>query len=81
MIKEGSKRWESTTVGYHPFLLLRDFVHANWPGFKDLTAPLNGFFFFTLETPTAIEDAIEGGPCSYHGQPIVLQRWVPGLAL
>ncbi|KAK4384485.1 hypothetical protein Sango_3056300 [Sesamum angolense] len=40
-----------------------------------------GFFFFQFETVAAMEDVIEGGPWLYLGQPIVLQKWEPGMVL
>ncbi|KAL0293373.1 UNVERIFIED_CONTAM: Transposon TX1 uncharacterized protein [Sesamum angustifolium] len=40
-----------------------------------------GFFFFQFENVAAMEEVIEGGPWLYLGQPIVLQKWEPGMVL
>ncbi|KAK4384034.1 hypothetical protein Sango_3098500 [Sesamum angolense] len=86
MIRAGSKRWNTTAVGYFLgkkpyFHYLNEFVHSIWPGVRDVKATSNGFFFFQFETVTAMEDVIEGGPWLYLGQPIVLQKWEPSMVL
>ncbi|KAL0285599.1 UNVERIFIED_CONTAM: hypothetical protein Sradi_7170600 [Sesamum radiatum] len=86
MIRTGSKRWNTTTVGYFLgkkpyFHHLNEFVRSIWPGVRDVKATSNGFFFFQFETVAAMEDVIEGGPWLYLGQPIVLQKWEPGMVL
>ncbi|KAK4384231.1 hypothetical protein Sango_3080300 [Sesamum angolense] len=53
----------------------------NGEGVCDVKATSNGFFFFQFETIAAMEDVIEGGPWLYLGQPIVLQKWEPGMVL
>ncbi|KAL0444874.1 UNVERIFIED_CONTAM: hypothetical protein Slati_2210100 [Sesamum latifolium] len=86
IIHEGSKRREHTAVGYFLgkksyFYHIDAFVRANWPGIKDVTATASGFFFFHFQTEVAMTEIIEGGPWLFQGQPIVLQRWQPGMAL
>ncbi|KAL0295534.1 UNVERIFIED_CONTAM: hypothetical protein Scaly_3100900 [Sesamum calycinum] len=48
---------------------------------KTVTATSNGFYFFQFKTEIAMEEVIEGGPWLFQGQPIVLQRWEPGMVL
>ncbi|KAK4384183.1 hypothetical protein Sango_3083600 [Sesamum angolense] len=86
MIRTGSQRWNTTAVGYFLgkkpyFHHLNEFVRSIWPGVRDVEATSNGFFFFQFETVAAMEDVIEGGPWLYLGQPIVLQKWEPGMVL
>ncbi|KAK4384112.1 hypothetical protein Sango_3090500 [Sesamum angolense] len=86
MIRAGSKRWNTTAVGYFMgkkpyFHHLNEFVHSIWPGVRDVKATSNGFFFFQFEIIAAMEEVIEGGPWLYLGQPIVLQKWEPGMVL
>ncbi|KAK4384671.1 hypothetical protein Sango_3037700 [Sesamum angolense] len=86
MIRAGSKRWNTTAVGYFLgkkpyFHHLNEFVRSIWPGVRDVKATSNGFFFFQFETVAAMEEVIEGGPWLYLGQPIVLQKWEPGMVL
>ncbi|KAL0309057.1 UNVERIFIED_CONTAM: hypothetical protein Sradi_5848000 [Sesamum radiatum] len=86
MIRAGSKRWNTTAVGYFLgkkpyFHHLNEFVRSIWPGVRDVKATSNGFFFFQFETVAAMQDVIEGGPWLYLGQPIVLQKWEPGMVL
>ncbi|KAL0310435.1 UNVERIFIED_CONTAM: putative ribonuclease H protein [Sesamum calycinum] len=85
-IRAGSKRWNTTAVGYFLgkkpyFHHLNEFVRSIWPGVRDVKATSNGFFFFQFETVAAMEEVIEGGPWLYLGQPIVLQKWEPGMVL
>ncbi|KAK4383941.1 hypothetical protein Sango_3106200 [Sesamum angolense] len=85
-IRAGSHRWKTTAVGYFLgkkpyFHHLNEFVRSIWPGVRDVKATSNGFFFFQFETVAAMEDVIEGGPWLYLGQPIVLQKWEPGMVL
>ncbi|KAL0304624.1 UNVERIFIED_CONTAM: hypothetical protein Sangu_3074200 [Sesamum angustifolium] len=44
-------------------------------------ATVTGFYFFQFKTEAAMEEVIEGGPWLFQGQPIVLQKWEPGMAL
>ncbi|KAL0288759.1 UNVERIFIED_CONTAM: hypothetical protein Sradi_7089800 [Sesamum radiatum] len=86
MIRAGSRRWNTTAVGYFLgkkpyFHHLNEFVRSIWPGVRDVNATSNGFFFFQFETVAAMEEVIEGGPWLYLGQPIVLQKWEPGMVL
>ncbi|KAL0405939.1 UNVERIFIED_CONTAM: hypothetical protein Slati_3907800 [Sesamum latifolium] len=86
MIHEGSKRWIHTAVGYFLgkkpyFYHVDEFGRSNWPGLKDVTATSSGFFFFRFNTEAAMTGLIEGGPWLCQGQPIVLQRWQPGMTL
>ncbi|KAL0455546.1 UNVERIFIED_CONTAM: hypothetical protein Slati_0893800 [Sesamum latifolium] len=50
-------------------------------GRGDVKATINGFFFITFRTRSAMDDAIDGGPWFFQGHPLVLQRWEPGMAL
>ncbi|KAL0294575.1 UNVERIFIED_CONTAM: hypothetical protein Sradi_6880200 [Sesamum radiatum] len=86
MIRNGSRRWSSTAVGYFLgkkpyFHHVRDFTRSVWPMVRDVTATSNGFFFFQFSTTAAMEEVIEGGPWLFHGQPIILQKWEPGMVL
>ncbi|KAL0444859.1 UNVERIFIED_CONTAM: hypothetical protein Slati_2208600 [Sesamum latifolium] len=86
MIRDGSKRWVHTAVGYFLgkkpyFYHIDEFARTNWPGLKDVTATASGFFFFRFQSEVAMTEIIEGGPWLFQGQPIVLQRWQPGMAL
>ncbi|KAK4383827.1 hypothetical protein Sango_3115800 [Sesamum angolense] len=86
MIREGSNRWNSIAVGYFlgkrpHFHHLNDFVRSIWPAVQDVKATTNGFFFFQFKTVAAMEEVLEGGPWLFKGQPIVLQRWEPGMVL
>ncbi|KAK4384266.1 hypothetical protein Sango_3078000 [Sesamum angolense] len=86
MIRAGSQRWNTTAVGYFLgkksyFHHLNEFVCSIWPAVRDVTATSNGFFFFQFKTVAAMEEVIEGGPWLYLGQPIVLQKWEPGMVL
>ncbi|KAL0293386.1 UNVERIFIED_CONTAM: hypothetical protein Scaly_3143100 [Sesamum calycinum] len=60
---------------------LNEFVRSIWPGVRDVKATSNGFFFFQFNSVDAMEEVIEGGPWLYLGQPIVLQKWEPGMVL
>ncbi|KAK4383847.1 hypothetical protein Sango_3113300 [Sesamum angolense] len=86
MIRAGSQRWNTTAVGYFLgkkpyFHHLNEFVRSIWPGVRDVKATSNGFFFFQFNSVAAMEEVIEGGPWLYLGQPIVLQKWEPGMVL
>ncbi|KAL0409565.1 UNVERIFIED_CONTAM: hypothetical protein Sradi_1890900 [Sesamum radiatum] len=48
---------------------------------REVTATASGFFFFQFTTTTVIEEVIEGGPWLFYSQPIVLQKWEPGMVL
>ncbi|KAL2240746.1 UNVERIFIED_CONTAM: hypothetical protein Sindi_0715800 [Sesamum indicum] len=52
-----------------------------WPGLHEVTATMNEFFFFQFKTVAYMEEVIEGGPWLYQGQPIVLQKWEPGMVM
>ncbi|KAL2252757.1 UNVERIFIED_CONTAM: hypothetical protein Sindi_0070400 [Sesamum indicum] len=85
-VRNGSKRWKSTAVGYflgkRPYYHhLKEFAHSVWPALKEVTATTNGFFFFQFKTVFDMEEIIEGGPWLFQGQPIVLQKWEPGMAM
>ncbi|KAL0293690.1 UNVERIFIED_CONTAM: hypothetical protein Scaly_3136500 [Sesamum calycinum] len=78
MIRAGSKRWNTTAVGYFLgkkpyFHHLNEFVRSIWPGVRDVKATSNGFFFFQFNSVADMEEVIEGGPWLYLGQPIVLK--------
>ncbi|KAL2251358.1 UNVERIFIED_CONTAM: hypothetical protein Sindi_2258100 [Sesamum indicum] len=86
IIREGSKRWKSTAVGYFLgkkpyFHHLKEFATSIWPVLRDVTATANGFFFFQFKSVIDMEEVIEGGPWFFQGQPIVLQKWEPGMAM
>ncbi|KAL0295718.1 UNVERIFIED_CONTAM: hypothetical protein Sangu_3187700 [Sesamum angustifolium] len=75
-----------TAVGYFLgrkpyFHHLEAFAKKNWKSLIRVTATENGFFFFQFNTTAAMEEVIEGGPWLFQGQPIVLQRWEPGMSL
>ncbi|KAL2246407.1 UNVERIFIED_CONTAM: hypothetical protein Sindi_2908900 [Sesamum indicum] len=67
IIRNGSKRWRTTAVGY--FLGKRPYFHH----VKE--------FAMSFKTIIAMEDIIKGGPWLFQGQPIVLQKWEPGMVL
>ncbi|KAL0289205.1 UNVERIFIED_CONTAM: hypothetical protein Sradi_7077800 [Sesamum radiatum] len=86
IVEEGAKRWLTTAVGYllgkNPYFHhLKAFATSTWPALKSVTATSNGFYFFQFKSTAAMEEVIEGGPWLFQGQPIVLQRWEPGMAL
>ncbi|KAK4384263.1 hypothetical protein Sango_3078200, partial [Sesamum angolense] len=86
VVREGSRRWDSTAVGYFlgrkPYYHhLNEYVRSGWPAVKTAMAMANGFYFFQFKTEIAMEEVIEGGPWLFQGQPIVLQRWEPGMVL
>ncbi|KAL2252957.1 UNVERIFIED_CONTAM: hypothetical protein Sindi_0090400, partial [Sesamum indicum] len=71
-IRNRSTRWRTTAVGY--FLEKRPYYHhvkefalSVWLGLR--------------ETVAHMEEIIEGGPWLFQGQPIVLQKWVPGMVM
>ncbi|KAL2230762.1 UNVERIFIED_CONTAM: hypothetical protein Sindi_1670600, partial [Sesamum indicum] len=70
-VRDGAKRWKSTA----------EFAHLIWPALREVTATANGFFFFRFKTEIDMEEVIEGGPWLFQGQPIVLQKWEPGMAM
>ncbi|KAL2235698.1 UNVERIFIED_CONTAM: hypothetical protein Sindi_1302000 [Sesamum indicum] len=85
-IRNGSTRWKTTSVGY--FLGKRPYYHhvkefalSVWPGLREVTATIHGFFFFQFKTVAHMEEIIEGGPWLFQEQPIVLQKWVPGMVM
>ncbi|KAL2228620.1 UNVERIFIED_CONTAM: hypothetical protein Sindi_1841700 [Sesamum indicum] len=85
-VRNGSKRWKSTAVGYflgkRPYYHhLKEFAHSVWPALREVTATTKGFFFFQFKTVFDMEEIIEGGPWLFQGQPIVLQKWEPGMAM
>ncbi|KAL2225023.1 UNVERIFIED_CONTAM: hypothetical protein Sindi_3031700 [Sesamum indicum] len=85
-VRDGSKRWKSTAVGYfmgkRPYYHhLKEFAHSVWPALREVIATANGFFFFQFKMKIDMEEVIEGGPWLFQGQPIVLQKWEPGMAM
>ncbi|KAL2223746.1 UNVERIFIED_CONTAM: hypothetical protein Sindi_3038400, partial [Sesamum indicum] len=73
-VRNGSKRWKSTAVGYflgkRPYYHhLKEFAHSVWPALRE------------FKTVFDMEEIIEGGPWLFQGQPIVLQKWEPGMAM
>ncbi|KAL0284585.1 UNVERIFIED_CONTAM: hypothetical protein Sradi_7193200 [Sesamum radiatum] len=85
-IRNGSQRWANTAVGYflgrRPYFHhVKEYVQSVWPMVREVTATSNGFYFFQFKTNVAMEEVIEGGPWLFQGQPIILQKWTPGLVL
>ncbi|KAL2246376.1 UNVERIFIED_CONTAM: hypothetical protein Sindi_2905800 [Sesamum indicum] len=85
-IRNGSTKWKTTAIGYllgkRPYFYhVKDFAFSVWPGLQEVKATANGFFFFQFKTVAYMEEAIEGGPWLFQGQPIVLQKWEPGMAM
>ncbi|KAL2250080.1 UNVERIFIED_CONTAM: hypothetical protein Sindi_2481700 [Sesamum indicum] len=85
-IRNGSKRWKTTAVGYflgkRPYFHhLKEYAVSVWPGLREVTGTTNGFFFFQFKLVADVEDIIEGEPWLFQGQPIVLQKWEPGMVL
>ncbi|KAL0293492.1 UNVERIFIED_CONTAM: hypothetical protein Sradi_6934200 [Sesamum radiatum] len=79
-------RWANTAVGYflgrRPYFHhVKEYVQSVWPMVREVTATSNGFYFFQFKTNVAMEEVIEGGPWLFQGQPIILQKWTPGLVL
>ena len=67
IIRNGSKRWRTTAVGYflgkRPYFHhVKEFAMSVWSDLVEVTATNNGFFFFQFKTIIAMEDIIEGGP-------------------
>ncbi|KAL0310467.1 UNVERIFIED_CONTAM: hypothetical protein Scaly_2925400 [Sesamum calycinum] len=86
VVETGSKRWNTTAVGYFLgkkpyFHHLESFAKKAWASLIRVNATVNGFFFFQFRTTADMEEVIEGGPWLFQGQPIVLQRWEPGMSL
>ncbi|KAL2226595.1 UNVERIFIED_CONTAM: hypothetical protein Sindi_2018200 [Sesamum indicum] len=86
IVRDGSKRWQSTAVGYflgkRPYYHhLKEYAHSVWPALREVNATTNGFFFFQFKSVIDMEEVIEGGPWLFQGQPIVLQKWKPGMAM
>ncbi|KAK4381370.1 hypothetical protein Sango_2974900 [Sesamum angolense] len=73
--------WPNRAWGRILLGLRREYVRSVWPAVKTITATSNGFYFFKFKTEIAMEEVIEGGPWLFQGQPIVLQRWEPGMVL
>ncbi|KAL2224649.1 UNVERIFIED_CONTAM: hypothetical protein Sindi_3029000 [Sesamum indicum] len=85
-IREGSKRWKSTAVGYflgkRPYYHhLKEYAQSVWPALREVTATVNDFFFFQFKIVIDMEEVIEGGPWLFQGQPNVHQKWEPGMAM
>ncbi|KAL2252865.1 UNVERIFIED_CONTAM: hypothetical protein Sindi_0081200 [Sesamum indicum] len=83
-IHNGAKHWKATAVGYFLgkrlyFHHLKEYAVSVWSGLREVTGTTNGFFFFQFKSIAAMEDIIEGGPWLFQGQPIVLQKWEPGM--
>ncbi|KAL2253036.1 UNVERIFIED_CONTAM: hypothetical protein Sindi_0098300 [Sesamum indicum] len=75
-----------TAVGYflgkRPYYHhLKEYAHSVWPALREVSATANGFFFFQFKSVIDMEEVIEGGPWLFQGQPIVLQKWKPGVAM
>ncbi|KAL2248019.1 UNVERIFIED_CONTAM: hypothetical protein Sindi_2654200 [Sesamum indicum] len=74
-------RWDIFLEKRPYFHHLKEFAKSIWPDLKEVTGTNNGFFFFQFKSVVAMEDVIEGGPWLYQGQPIILQKWKPGMVL
>ncbi|KAL2224940.1 UNVERIFIED_CONTAM: hypothetical protein Sindi_3058100, partial [Sesamum indicum] len=77
---------DTTAVGYflgkRPYFYhVKEFAFSAWPGLREVKATTNGIFFFQFKTIAYMEEAIEGGPWLFQGQPIVLQKWEPGMVM
>ncbi|KAL0290195.1 UNVERIFIED_CONTAM: hypothetical protein Scaly_2680300 [Sesamum calycinum] len=86
MIRKGSRQWHTTAVDYFLgkkpyFHHLNDYVCSIWSAISDVTATSNGFVFFQFKMVVAMKEVIEDGPWLFQGQPIVLQKWEPGMVL
>ncbi|KAL2224856.1 UNVERIFIED_CONTAM: hypothetical protein Sindi_2939400, partial [Sesamum indicum] len=69
-------------MGKRPYYYhFKEFAHSIWPTLREVTATTNGFFFFQFKTVIDMEDVTEGGPWLYQGQPIILQKWEPRMAM
>ncbi|KAL0285317.1 UNVERIFIED_CONTAM: hypothetical protein Sradi_7176800 [Sesamum radiatum] len=76
VVAEGSRRWQSTAVGYflgrRPYFpQLEAFARGEWKGLQQVSATVNGFFFFRFKTLAYMEEVIEEGPWLFQGQPVV----------
>ncbi|KAL0439815.1 UNVERIFIED_CONTAM: hypothetical protein Slati_2464500 [Sesamum latifolium] len=86
MVAHGSRRWQSTAVGYflgrRPYFpQLEAFARANCKGLQQVLATANGFYFFQFKTLAFMEEVIEEGPWLFQGHPVVLQPWEQGMSL
>ncbi|KAL0444821.1 UNVERIFIED_CONTAM: hypothetical protein Slati_2204800 [Sesamum latifolium] len=86
MVHAGSRKWGNTAVGYFlgrkpPFHQVQNYSRSIWKSIRDVIATTNGFFFIMFEFVVAMDEVIDGGPWLFNGQPLVLQRWEPGMAL
>ncbi|KAK4420260.1 hypothetical protein Salat_2439100 [Sesamum alatum] len=84
VVETGPKWWQSTAVGYFLgmgpyFFQFEAFVKSQWPAVKEVGASSTGFYFIVFHTEVAVEEVIEGGSWLFQGQPIVLQKWQPGM--
>lgn len=86
MARKGATRWQSTAVDYFLgrkpyFHHLNEFVRSVWPALQEVVASSQGLYFFRFKSVGAMEEVIEGGPWLFQGQPIVLQKWEPGMLM
>ncbi|KAL2247904.1 UNVERIFIED_CONTAM: hypothetical protein Sindi_2642700 [Sesamum indicum] len=58
-----------------------EFALSIWPDLKEVTGTNYGFFFLQFKSVAAMEEVIEGEPWLFQGQPIILQKWKPGMVL
>ncbi|KAK4417302.1 hypothetical protein Salat_2555800 [Sesamum alatum] len=84
--KKGARKWTSTEVGFFLgkkpyFQHFNEYVCSIWRGVQEVTATMNGFYFIRFNNDVAMEEIIEGGPWLFQGQPIILQKWEPGMLL
>ncbi|KAK4384583.1 hypothetical protein Sango_3046700 [Sesamum angolense] len=86
MIREGSNRWNTTVSdislvrGHISIILMILCIQFGRP-FGKLRQRRMASSFFQFKTMAAMEEVLEGGPWLYLGQPIVLQKWEPGMVL
>ncbi|KAL0379090.1 UNVERIFIED_CONTAM: hypothetical protein Sradi_3214500 [Sesamum radiatum] len=86
MVHASSRKWEATTVGYFlgrkpPLHHVQAYSRSIWSSVRDVISTTNGFFFIMFKSSVAMDEVIDGGLWLFQGQPLVLQRWEPGMAL
>ena len=66
-----------------PFTLVNNVATRIWGkvGMEKTLATDTGFFFFKFSSTIARDEMLERGPWHIAGQPIILQKWQPGLTL
>jgi len=79
--KEGSKKWESTLMGYFiekklPYSLVSKAAYRYWGkvGLSEVLATESGYFFFKFSTTDQKDAVMEGGPWHFASQPMILKN-------